>query len=230
MAAWKKITKAALQRMDDAVGVARELVYSVIQNPPSFSSRMDRVLTAHGELGLGNAVKFFDRMALTEQTLQAQVTIKMTKDVYKKVSRSRDRCEHVNEKGVKTTRRYACGKAGSFMTCALCERRWKFIGEAWVVYDKDAVEAGLLDKQGFPVVEAPPVSSKPSSRPPSRSAASSASRSEPTARPTETARLRTSTSRSFRQPRTAVDPPATRPQNVDISSDAESPTYSMDWA
>ena len=46
--------------------VAREVMYNTISRP-SFSARVDRVLSAHGELGLTTSIEFYSRQMLLQE-------------------------------------------------------------------------------------------------------------------------------------------------------------------
>ena len=212
--------------MDDAVDIGRSLVFYFMRSEPSLINRANRVLQRSGGFTPQQAIMFGSRQMLQHENDFAAAT-KLTTDTYKKVARNRQLCEHRNEAGKPTTRRYGC-PAGKFTTCNLCERRWRWHDKnsAWEVYDKDAVEAGLLPRATSATTAAG--SSKPSSRPPQQSAASSAP-------PVERVRVRSTapTARRFRS--TTAAPPAKNRSEAPttehtISSDTESSpsVYNLD--
>ena len=183
--------------------------------------------------------------------------IKLTQEQYDRLSRLRDACDHKRIEGSALAGRsaiirHACGRAGTFQHCQMCDRRWRWhtTQRVWEIYDKDAVEAGLIPRYS----SKPPSggNSEASSRAPSRPSSQGSQHSAPSsrlppepdatrnrARPQSTSAASTAAAPATRvAATTVVDEDGFRRITrrarfiASISSDTEkeSPIYAMDWS
>ena len=262
---WRRLTRNAINTTLEMSTAAADLVTISASLSSRIRTRMDTLNEDFGQLSLERTCQTIVRPLDVVAPPPSSVA-KLTQEEYDRRSRIRDACDHKFAEGKvmqgstlagrSAIVRRACGRSGTFQTCQVCDRRWRWHASQrfWEIYDKDAVEAGLIMRHKLAAPPQVPPSnnsgatagSRARSQPSSRGSQPSAPSSrlpEPDA-PLNPCPQSTSAASTAAAPATRVAATSVVDEDgfrritrrarfiASISSDneRESPTYTMDWS
>ncbi len=246
---WRRLARNGISTMLEMSTSAADLVTITASLTSRIWQRIDVLNEKFGQLSLERTCQ----RVVRPPNLMApppSAVVKLNQEQYDRFSRLRDACDHKHAEGAimqgsalagrSAIIRHACGRAGTFQHCQMCDRRWRW----------HTMEAGLIPRYS----SKPPSgdNSAASSRAPSQPSSQGSQHSAPSSRlpqeqdvtwnrtrPQSTSAASTAAAPAARAAATTVvDEDGFRRITrrarfiASISSDTEkeSPTYAMDWS